>query len=224
VRCLGDCRCPTRPRCWTVGRNEIADAVGDVAGSCPPLLFSCVGAAGAATGAGAPTVVAVRRPWQPWRRWSWCRLPGCSVSGSPTCSGAARRPGEVSAPGLAALLGRSRLAAPPWLGSGGPPGGCFPALPLNSPALRAGASRQQHWQQPSAASPKRKAPWKPWQTGCRHCPCRRSLVLLVAVAASDRAYRDGRQHRTASAACPVGGRLRAKSIFRVPNHTSTGRN
>src|ERR1035437_8917827 len=42
----GDCRCPTRPRCWTVGRNEIADAVGDVAGSCPPLLFSCAGAAG----------------------------------------------------------------------------------------------------------------------------------------------------------------------------------
>src|ERR1035437_2474869 len=30
VRCLGDCRCPTRPRCWTVGRNEIADAVGRI--------------------------------------------------------------------------------------------------------------------------------------------------------------------------------------------------
>jgi len=117
VRCLGDCRCPTRPRCWTVGRNEIADAVGDVAGSCPPLLFSCVGAAGAATGAGAPTVVAVRRPWQPWRRWSWCRLPRGSVSAAaPTSSGAARRPGEVSCAGPRRPPGPVRRVAAPWRG------------------------------------------------------------------------------------------------------------
>jgi len=49
-------------------------------------------------------------------------------------------------------------------------------------------------------------------------------MVPVALAAGGRACQAGRQHRTASAAYPVGGRLSADFIFRVPNHPSTERN
>src|ERR1035437_4796211 len=83
------------------------------------------------------------------------------AAGSPTCSGAARRPGEVSAPGLAVLLGRARLAAPvAWLWrSTGPPS---PALPLNFSSTQEQDQPQQHRQRASRSLPqKRKHPGNP---------------------------------------------------------------
>ena len=121
---------------------------------------------GAATGAGALSVVAVRRPRQPWRRWSWCRLPGCSVSGSPTCSGAARRPGEVSAPGLAVLLGPCAGWLPPvaWLWRGGAPP--LAVSPAHRSRSRLQATPATSLPQPP---PEKKAPWKPTGARCRRC-------------------------------------------------------
>src|ERR1035437_4389575 len=58
---------------------------------------------------------------------SWCPVPGCSVSGFPACSRDARRPGEVSAPGLAVLLGRAWAAASR--------GVAFPAVVLHPAAV-----------------------------------------------------------------------------------------
>src|ERR1035437_6637428 len=84
-----------------------------------------------------------------------------------------------------------------WLGCGGPPGGCFPALPLNSPALRAGASRQQHWQQPSAALlQKEKHPGRPGKPLCRRCRA------TPGVASGSRGGPSGRPCRQARTAVP----------------------
>jgi hypothetical protein len=141
--------------------------------------------------------VALRRPWQPW--W-WLvpatrtrapatvpgRVSGCLVStaGSPTSSGAARRPGEVSAPGLAVLLGRCAGWLPPvawlWCSTGLP----FPALPLNSPAHRSSSQPRQHRQQAPAASPTKKSlPGKRAKDPLPPLPVprRESPVVVVAV-------------------------------------------
>src|ERR1039458_377436 len=104
-----------------------------------------------AVGAGVLSLVAVRLPGSPLRGGlmagavrhvppaaQFSRALSPPAAESPTSPGAARRPGEGSAPGLAVLLGRARLAAPvawSWLAVV-----ChrllFPALPLNSPAHR----------------------------------------------------------------------------------------
>src|ERR1035437_2729204 len=83
--------------------------------------------------AGALFVVARRRPWQPLWRCSWCRVP-CArwlllLPALPGGRGKFLRRASPSWAG--APVGCHR-----WLGCGGPPGGCFPALPLNSPAHR----------------------------------------------------------------------------------------
>jgi hypothetical protein len=155
----GDCGCPTRPRCWTVGRNEIADAVGDVAGSCPPLLFSCAGAAGD-------------------RNQCRCSLRGCRQS--PPAAMAA-----VALVSASAVLGvgggphffrrcpeaGGSFCAGPRRPSGPCAGGCpgcglavvvhQAAVSPRSPLILqhtggAGAAARQRRQQPSAASPERK--------------------------------------------------------------------
>jgi hypothetical protein len=137
--------------------------------------------------------VALRRPRQPWRRWSWCRLPRCSVSAAaPTSSGAARRAREASARASPSSWPCTGWLPPvAWLWRGGAP-------PLAvSPALRAGASRQQHWQQPSAALlQKEKHPGSPGKPLCRRCRA------TPGVASGSRGGPSGRPCRQARTAVP----------------------
>jgi hypothetical protein len=156
----GDCRCPTRPRCWTVGRNEIADAVGDVAGSCPPLLFSCAGAAGdrnqcrcslrgcrpsppAAVAAVVVVSSAVRRGPPP------ARLPGSrwQQHGLPTFSGADGR----TLPCLSASRSCPCSGGCPRVAWRSTTTCCF------SSTRGTGAAARQHRQQLPAASPTKKS-------------------------------------------------------------------
>src|ERR1017187_9450640 len=143
-------------------------------GGLAALPLVCWWALWVAAGAGALSVVAVRLPGSPLGgvlmagavrhvppAAQFRRALSPPVAGSPTCSGAARRPGEVSAPGLAVLLGRARLAAPvAWLWRS--TGLLFPTPPLNSPAHRSRGSRPatpgNKLPQPL---PERKAHWKP---------------------------------------------------------------
>ena len=128
-----------------------------------------------AVDAGALSLIAFRRPRQP----SCGGGPGAGAvrhvppaaqfrralsppaAGSPACSCAAGRSGEVSAPGLAVLLGRAPVGCPPLRGCGGPRGRRFPRCPSILQHTETGAAARQHRQQAPAASPKRKAPWKP---------------------------------------------------------------
>ena len=142
---------------------------------------AAAGVPGVATGAGALSVVAVRRPRQPRWRWSWCPVPGRSVSaGSPASSRAAslaggsfcaglRRPGPV----------RELAAAVAWLWSS--TGLLFPALPLNSPT---------HGSSSRPATPATTLPQPPPQKKSTleapanllpPLPRRESRVVLVAV-------------------------------------------
>ena len=154
VRCLGDCRCPTRPCCWTVGRNEIADAVGDVAGSCPPLLFSCAGTAGAATGAGAvcrvlPTVA----PGSPGGGGPRVGFRGARCRGFLPVPARPGGLGKFLRRASPSFLGRARVGCLPWRGCG--------AAEHHHLLFRqhtgAGAASKQHRQQTPAASPTKKS-------------------------------------------------------------------
>src|ERR1035437_8307004 len=202
----GDCGCPTRPRCWTVGRNEIADAVGDVAGSCPPLLFSCAGAAGD-------------------RNQCRCSLRGCRPSppaavaavvvvSSPVRRGPppARLPGsrwqQHGLPTFSGADGRTL----PWLSASRScpcSGGC-PRVAWRSTTTCCFSSTGGQEQPPGNTGnnppqppPQRKAPWKPRQTCWRRCPCCagsrrwRSWRSLRGGGVC----RNGRQRRPTSAAC-----------------------
>jgi hypothetical protein len=124
-----------------------------------------------------PPPVPVLSPWLPVRRlrqprwrWSWCLVPGCSVSAAaPTSSRAARRPGEVSAPGLA-VLGRCAGWLPRlWLGCGGLPGCRFPRSRSILQHTGAGASPSNTSNKLSQPPPRRDQPWNPVQTRCRRC-------------------------------------------------------
>jgi len=153
---------------------------------------------GTETSAGALSVVAVRRPRQPWRRWPSCRLPGCSVSAAaPTSSGAASK--NVAAPLGCVPLGGARA-------------GCLLALAVarRSTTTCCFASTQEQEPPPSNTGnklpqppPQRKAPWKPRQTCWRRCPCCagsrrwRSWRSLRGGGVC----RNGRQRRPTSAAC-----------------------
>ena len=131
----------------------------------------------------------VRRLRQPRWRWSWCLVPGCSVSAAaPTSSRAARRPGEVSAPGLA-VLGRCAGWLPRlWLGCGGLPGCRFPRSRSILQHTGAGAS-------PSNTSNKlSQPPREETNPGTPYRP--------VAAVAAPR-----RESRVVPAAVPPGGRV-----------------
>src|ERR1035441_4698437 len=95
-------------------------------GGLAALPLVCWWALWVAAGAGALSVVAVRLPGSPLGgvlmagavrhvppAAQFRRALSPPVAGSPTCSGAARRPGEVSAPGLAVLLGPCAGWLPP---------------------------------------------------------------------------------------------------------------
>src|SRR5665811_1581070 len=88
------------------------------------------------------------------------------AAGSPTCSGAARRPGEVSAPGLAVLLGPCTGWLPPvaWLWRGGAPP--LAVSPAHRSRSRLQATPATSLPQPP---PEKKAPWKPTGARCRRC-------------------------------------------------------
>ena len=151
------------------------------------------------------------------------------MSGFPACSRDARRPGEVSAPGLAVLLGRAWAAASR--------GVAFPAVVLHPAAVsHAPAQFSSTQEQETAPAPpgnklsqplprKKNYPGNPGRPVAAFAGGAAELrVVPVAVAAGVRACQAVRKSRPALAAYPVGGRLRAKSIFRVPNYTSTERN
>ena len=89
------------------------------------------------------------------------------------------------------FLGRARVGCLPWLGCGPTPGCYFPRPRSFLQHTGAGASPGNTGNNPPETPPRKTSTLKPAQT------------------------------RPASAACPVCGWLRAKSIFRVPNHTST---
>ena len=179
----------------------------------------------AATGAGALSVVAVRRLRQPWRRWCRSRLPARvrralspPAAGSPASSRAASRPGEVSAPGLA-VLGRCAGWLPPvacveWRSTAPC---CFPRSPSTSPAYRTRSSRPATPATPATTAtslpqplPRKKStpetPYRP--VAGVAAPRRESRVAVVAVLSG----RPCRQARTAVpphclcrlSPCPVG--------------------
>src|ERR1017187_6549516 len=140
------------------------------------------------------------------------------AAGSPTCSGAARRPGEVSAPGLAVLLGPCAGWLPPvacpWRG-GVPP----PAV-SRAPAQFSGPQEQdqprQHRQRASRSlSQERKAPWKPRADPLPLLPCRagsRRWLSWRSLRAAVPAGTDSSAAPLPLSPIPVSGRLRAKSI------------
>jgi hypothetical protein len=144
--------------------------------------------AGARAGAGALSVVAVRLPGSPLGgvlmagavrhvppAAQFRRALSPPAAGSPTCSGAARRPGEVSAPGLAVLLGPCAGWLPPvawpWRG-GAPPPAVSRAPPSSLEHTGAGPAPATPATSLPQPPPEKKAPWKPRQTRCRRCPCR----------------------------------------------------
>src|ERR1039458_2439254 len=128
-----------------VERNEIADVVGDVAGPgawplsvcwrCRCSLRDCRPSPPAAL----VTMVLVSASGMLGASGVSYFFRRCQEAGGSFCAGP-RRPSGPCAGGC-----------PRGLAVAFQPCCCFKALPLNSPALRAGASRQQHWQQPSAA-------------------------------------------------------------------------
>ena len=136
------------------------------------------------------------------------------AAGSPTSSGAAWRPGEVSAPGLAVLLGRAQVAAPvAWLLCS--TALLFPALPPNFAAHRSRNSRPA-----TPATNSRSLPHKEKHPGSPGRPVGGVARAAPGVAGggrggpSEAAVFAGTD---ASAAppllpIPVSGRLRAKSI------------
>src|ERR1035437_1919579 len=124
---------------------------------------------------------------------------GVLVSGAvrhvpPACSCAAGRPGEVSAPGLAVLLGPWWL--PPWRGCGDPPGCCFPRSPSILHPTGAGAAQAT----PATTRrtlPPRKAPRKPGPVLLPPLPGRSGVTgILVSVTPDGAApASNGRQRR-----------------------------
>ena len=138
----------------------------------------------AATGAGALFVVVVRRPWQPWRRWSWCRLPRCSAA-APTSSDAAGRPGEVFCAGPRRPPGPVRRVAAPWRGRN--PLWCSPLI-----LQRTGAAARQHRPQAPAASPRKE--------NTPETPCR----PVAAVARAAPGVAGGSRGGPSEAAVPAG--------------------
>ena len=131
-----------------------------------------------------------------------CLFPRCQQAGGSFCAGP-RRPGPVrqlAASPVAWLLARM------WWSSGP----LFPAPPLDSPALRAGASPGNTGNNPSAASSRKKStletPYRP--VAAVAAPRRESRVVLVSSAAR----RPCQQARTAVpphclcrlSPCPVG--------------------
>src|ERR1017187_10028271 len=91
-------------------------------------------------------------PRQPSWRWSWCPVPGCSVSAAASltsCGATSRTLQRLSASRPWAVVAAPAVAWL-WCYTGLP----FPALPLNSPVLRVGAAPRQHRQQALAASPR----------------------------------------------------------------------
>src|ERR1017187_8398789 len=91
------------------------------------------------------------------------------AAGSPACSCAAGRSGEVSAPGLAVLLGRAPVGCPPLRGCGGPRGRRFPRCPSILQHTETGAAARRHRQQPVGPSPQERHPGNPVQSCCRRC-------------------------------------------------------
>src|ERR1035437_2642515 len=171
-----------------------------------------------AVGAGVLSLVAVRLPGSPLGGGpdGWCRAPrtACRAvsSGAFAASGGVSclfRRGQEAWGSFCAGPRRPSwavrgLAAPAvawlWCSTGLP----FPALPLNSPTHRTRSQPRQHRQRASRSLPqKNKHPETPADPlPPLPVPCRESSVVPVAPAGSDRACRDGPQHRTASAACP----------------------
>ena len=156
---------------------------------------------------------------------------------SPACSGAAGRPEKLLRRASPSFLRRARVAATGGLAvarllcSTALP---FPALPLNSPAHRSSSQPQQHRQQAPADSPKEEkhlgTPCRPVAAGA--APRRESRVVVVAVpprgprqlGGTPAPHRLCRLFPCAGVCGPVRSPLHAKSIFRVPNHSSTKRN
>src|ERR1017187_481564 len=154
-----------------------------------------------------------------------CLFPRCQEAGGSFCAGP-RRPGPVRR--LAATGG---VAVARLLCSTALP---FPALPLNSPAHRSSSQPQQHRQQAPADSPKEEkhlgTPCRPVAAGA--APRRESRVVVVAVpprgprqlGGTPAPHRLCRLFPCAGVCGPVRSPLHAKSIFRVPNPSSTKRN
>src|ERR1017187_513815 len=124
-----------------------------------------------AVGAGVLSLVAVRLPGSPLGGVLMAGAvrhgpPAAQVrralsppaAGSPAYSGAARRPGEVSAPGLAVLLGPCAGWLPRlWPGCGAPPGCRFPRSRSILQHTGQGASPGNTGNEPPAASPRKES-------------------------------------------------------------------
>ena len=159
-----------------------------------------------AAGAGALSLVAFRRPRQPWRQWS-CPVPcagdrlqrGFRVLGGNSTvfqRFPVRTAGRCRASRLRGPV-RALVAAPGWRG-GAPPLAVSPAHGgQEQPPGNTGNNSPQ-------PPPQRKAPWKPRQTCWRRCPCCagsrrwRSWRSLRGGGVC----RNGRQRRPTSAAYP----------------------
>jgi hypothetical protein len=228
VRCPGDYRCRTLPRCWRVGRNEIADVCRGRcwSGACLlPVRWHCRGRHRCRCGL---PCVAHRCPRQPWRRWRRCQGPAL-----PSSLGAFAGGGGVScvASRTSQRLSAGRCwACARWLPLRGlaveqPPGCCFLRSRSILQHIETEASRPAT---PVTSSRSLFQKEKHPETPCRP---------VAAVAAPQRSHRhSGERHSGRRCSCfqrtptpplppaPVCGRLRAKSVFRVPNHTSTERN
>src|ERR1035437_8309144 len=206
VRCPGDCRCRTLPRCWRVGRNEIADVCRGRcwSGACLlPVRWHCRGRHRCRCGL---PCVAHRCPRQPWRRWRRCQGPAL-----PSSLGAFAGGGGVScvASRTSQRLSAGRCwACARWVPLRGlaveqPPGCCFlrsrsilqhieteasrPATPVTS--SRSLFQKEKHPETPAT----------PFAAVA--VPRRESRVVPVAVPPGGRAGRHGQQCRpTASVA------------------------
>ena len=137
----------------------------------------------------------------------------CLLSGSPKRPVIVQkrnrvRPVMKDLPPSSSKVGRVRswLSPVAWLRRDGAHQLLFPTLPHNSPAHRSRRQPRQHRQQTlRSLLQKEKHPGNPVQTRCRRCPCHsggESRLVPVAVHPDGRACQAGRQHRTASAACP----------------------